>query len=267
MRRGAKTFAGISGGAPLLLLLLLVLAGTAHGEVEKSGNVIVSFDGGISPHALPRSEPAPVAVSVDSDFKSADGSDPPPQLRRISIAINRGGRIFDRGLPTCRVWRIQPSTIAAAKRICGGSIVGSGHVRVRVELANQPLFTFKGPLLVFNAQRHNGQRRLLAQVYGHKPPSAFVLTFKILKAKGTFGTLIQTALPTGVRKWAYVTHFDMKLRRAYTYRGQERSFISAACAAPAGFPGTVYPFARGSFGFAGGSQVTSTLIRDCAVRG
>jgi hypothetical protein len=249
------------------LLVALAAATAAHGEVEQSGNLIVHFDGGISPRTLPRTTPAPVAVSVDSTIEAADGADPPPQLRTISIAINRDGKIFDRGLPTCQVRRIQPSTIAAARRICGDAIVGSGHVQVRIELANQPLFTFRGPLLVFNATRAGGHRRLLAQVYGIRPPSAFVLTFKILQRKGTFGTVLQTSLPKPARQWAYVTHFDMKLRRIYAYRGRPHSYVSAACAAPAGFPGAVFPFARASFGFAGGSQVTSTLVRDCKVRG
>jgi hypothetical protein len=247
---------------------VLVLAGGAGAwaEVGQTGNAIVSFGGGISPHALPRTGAAPVAVSVDTDVKAANGGDPPPQLRRISIAINRNGKIFDRGLPTCQVRRIQPSTIAAARRICGGAIVGSGHVQVRVDLANQPPFTFKGPLLVFNAKRAGGHRRLLAQVYGTKPPSAFVLTFKVLRQKGTFGTVIRTTLPAAAREWAYVTHFDMRLRRIYSYRGERHSFISAACEAPAGFPGAVFQFARGSFEFAEGQRVSTELVRDCRVK-
>jgi hypothetical protein len=257
----------VAASIALALLAALLAAGAAQGEKQIDGNLIVSFDGGISPHALPRTDPAPVAVSIDSGFATTDGSDPPPQLRRISIAINRAGEVFDRGLPTCQVRRIQPSTIAAARRICGGAIVGSGHVRVRVELPGQPPFTFKGPLLVFHAKPAGGHRRLLAQVYGRKPPSAFVLNFKIVQKRGTFGTVITTKLPKGARKWAYVTDFEMKLQRTYTYRGRKHSYINAACAAPAGFPGAVYPFARGGFGFAGGRQVTTTLTRDCSVRG
>ncbi len=248
------------------LALALGAVGAASAEVEQSGNLIVSFSGGISPHALPRSEPAPVGVTIDSGFKTADGSDPPPQLQQISIGINRNGKIDDRGLPTCRVRKIQPATIDAARRICGGAIVGKGHVEVRVALANQPAFTFKGPLLVFNAKRSGGHRRLLAQVYGTKPPSAFVLTFKVLKAKGAFGTVIKTTLPKAAQGWAYVTHFDMRLRRIYTYRGVRHSFISAACEAPAGFPGAVYQFARGSFRFAEGQRVNDELVRNCKVR-
>jgi hypothetical protein len=210
---------------------------------------------------------APVAVTIDSSFKSADGADPPPQLRTISIGINRRGRIFDRGLPTCRVRRIQPATIGAARRICGGAIVGRGHVQVRVNLSNQPPFTFKGPMLVFHAKRSGGDRRLLAQVYGIKPPSAFVLSFRVVREPGEFGTVIKTSLPQSASDWAYVTRFDMKLRRIYTYKGHRYSYVNAGCAAPPGFPGAVYAFAQASFGFAEGQRVTTTLVRDCTVRG
>jgi hypothetical protein len=247
--------------------LLIALGGVAvaQAEVEQKGDLIVAFDGGISPRALPRTALAPVTVKIDSSFRSSEGIDPPPQLQTISIGINRAGKIFDRGLPTCKVRKIQPATIAAARKLCRDAIVGSGRVQVRVHLTNQQPFTFRGPLLVFHAKRAGGHRRLLAQVYGLKPPSAFVLNFRIVKEPGVFGTVIKTTLPETAHKWAYVTHFEMKLRRVYTYNGRERSFISARCAAPKGFPGAVYPFAEANFGFGGGEQVSTTLIRDCKV--
>jgi hypothetical protein len=251
--------------AALSLILALGVAATARGERAIEGNAEVSFDGGISPHALPRSQPVPVTVAIDTTFRATDGADPPPQLRSISIAINSKGKLFDRGLPTCRVRKIQPATIAAARRICGGAIVGRGKVQVRVHLPNQEPFTFKGPMLVFNAHRSGGNRRLLAQVYGLRPPSAFVLTFKIVRQPGELGTVIRTTLPKSAWRWAYVTHFDMRLRRVYTYHGKRHSYVSAACAAPPGFPGVVYPFAHADFGFAEGQQVSLTLNRDCAV--
>jgi hypothetical protein len=254
-----------AGLLAIALLVALGAAAVAQAEVEKKGDVIVSFDGGITPRALPRNGVAPVAVTIDSTFKSAEGVDPPPQLRTISIGINRQGKIFDQGLPTCRVRKIQPATITAAKRLCRSSIVGSGHVQVRVHLANQPPFTFTGPMLVFHAKRAGGDRRLLAQVYGLKPPSAFVLNFKIVKESGEFGTVIKTTLPKSARKWAYVTHFDMKLRRIYTYKGQKHSYVSAGCAAPAGFTVGLYSFAHANFGFAG-EHVETNLIRECSVR-
>lgn len=248
------------------LLLAFGVTGGARAETVAEGNLLVGFDGGITPHALPRTGTAPVAVSIETSIKAADGSDPPPQLTQVSIGINRHGKIEDRGLPTCRVQEIQPATIAAARRICGGAIVGSGHVSVRVDLPNQQPFTFTGPMLVFNAERSGGHRRILAQVYGTRPPSAFVLTFKVLERPGEFGTLIRTRLPQTALEWAYVTSFEMRLRRVYTYRGQRRSYVNAGCPAPEGFPGAIYKFARANFKFAEGQRVTSTLVRDCNVR-
>jgi hypothetical protein len=256
-------------GRPIALSLILALGfatAAAQGETEQNGNLIVAFDGGISPHRLPRKGAAPVAVWIESTVKAADGSDPPPQVRQIAIAINRRGRIFDRGLPTCAVRKIQPATEAAARRLCRGAIVGSGHVSVRVLLPKQSPFTFNGRLLAFHAKRSGGHRRILAQVYGLRPPSAFILTFKLRRQGGTFGTVLRTRLPKSAWKWAYVTHFDLRLQRTYTYRGRRRSYISAACAAPSGFPGAVYPFARATYTFAGATTVSSTLIRDCKAR-
>ncbi len=248
------------------LLATLGIGTVAQGDTVTEGGVTVSFDGGISPRALPRTGVAPVTVKIDSSFKSTEGADPPPQLQTIAVGINRRGKIFDRGLPTCQVRRIQPATMAAARQLCGGAIVGSGRVRARVRLINQPPFTLNGPMLIFNAKRSGGERRLLAQVYGRKPPSAFVLNFRVIKVPGEFGTLIKTSLPKSARKWAYVTRFEMKLRRHYTYKGREHSYVNAGCPAPEGFTIGLYQFARASFGFAGGQHVTSKLIKECVAR-
>jgi hypothetical protein len=254
------------GLVAVALLVTLALGAAARGDTVTEDGVTVSFDGGISPRSLPRAEAAPVAVRVDGSFKSTEGADPPPQLQTIAVKINRRGKIFDRGLPTCQVGKVQPATMAAARRICGGAIVGSGHIKARIHLSNQQPFTFDGPMLVFHAKRSGGERRLLAQVYGHKPPSAFVLNFKILKVPGELGTLIKTSVSKSARKWAYVTRFEMKLRRIYTYKGQEHSFISASCPAPDGFTIGLYRFAQANFGFAGGLRVTSKLVKECVVR-
>lgn len=250
----------------LVAALAIGATTAASADLVKRGNLLVSFDGGIAPTKLPRHSPAPVSMAVDSTIRTTDGADPPPQLRTIAIAINRKGRLFDRGLPTCRVRRIQPSTMAAARKVCGDALVGSGRVDVRIHFANQRPFTLTAPMLVFNAEPVRGKRRILAQIYGRRPPSAIVLPFRIAKRRGTFGTVVWTSLPKAAQRWAYMTHFEMKLQRTYRYRGRQWSYVSASCAAPAGFPGAVFPFAKARFGFADGRTVTSTLIRSCTVR-
>jgi hypothetical protein len=249
----------------VLAAALFCLAVPAAAEVSQQGNLITSFRGELAPKRLPRNTPAPVSVQVAGSFRTADES-PLPQLRTISVAINGAGRLDDVGLPTCRPETIQPATQAAALRICGGALVGSGHVTVGVRLPNQEPFEVKGNLLAFNGPVEDGVKLILAQVYSRDPPGAFVLPFKVHEGSGLFATVLRTALPASARGWAYLSHFDMTLRRVYRYGGSTHSYVSAACSAPAGFPGAVFPFARASYGFAGGKRVTTTIVRSCKVR-
>jgi hypothetical protein len=244
----------------------LCLAIPAQAEVSQQGNLITTFEGSLSPKTLPRNRPVPVAVRVAGDFKAAKGAKL-PQLRTISVAINRAGRLYDKGLPTCRVQTIEPATEAEAQRLCHRSIVGSGHVSVGVHIENQAAFEVKANLLAFNGPTEHGRKLILAQVYAKDPPGAFVLTFRLKKQPGLFATVMSTRLPPSAQGWAYLSHFDMTLDRQYRYRGEGRSYVSAACSAPAGFPGAVFPLAKASYGFANGQTLRTTVVRSCRVGG
>ncbi len=246
--------------------LLLCLSIPARAELSQEGNLIVSFDGGLSPHRLPRTQPAPVAVRVAGGVKVTKGTSL-PQLRTITVAINRAGRLYDKGIPTCRVKSIQPATEAEARSVCPRAIVGTGSVTVMAHIPSQAPFSVKGALLAFNGPKRHGHKLILAQVYAEDPPGAFVLTFTVKKRGGLFGTVLSTTLPESALGWAYLTHFEMTLDRQYRYRGKARSYVSAACAAPAGFPGAVFPFAKASYGFDDGRKLTTTVLRSCKVQG
>jgi hypothetical protein len=58
----------------------------------------------------------------------------------------------------------------------------------------------------------------------------------------------------------------LRIGRQFEYRGARRSYLSAACAAPPGFPGGTFSFARGTFSFEGGLSMHLTLTRNCQVR-
>jgi hypothetical protein len=121
----------------LAAVALLVAAATALAVSNGRGDLLASFDARLDPNSLPRQAAAPVAVRVAGDVRSASGQfDQLPQLRRISVAINSQGRLFDRGLPTCPVREIQPASPANARRACPGAVVGDGHVTVRVRLGD-----------------------------------------------------------------------------------------------------------------------------------
>jgi hypothetical protein len=248
------------------LLLLLCVGIPARAELTQEGNLIVSFDGGIAPKFLPRTKPVPVAVRVAGDIRATKGT-ALPQLRTISVAINRSGRLYDKGIPTCRVKSIQPATEGNARQVCGDSIIGTGHVTLIVRIPSQAPFSVSARLLAFNGPTRDGHKLILAQVYADDPPGAFVLTFTVKRRDSLFGTAMSTTLPPAATGWAYLTHFDMTLDRQYRYRGKRRSYISASCAAPPGFPGALFPFAKATYGFDDGKKLTTTVLRSCRVKG
>jgi hypothetical protein len=231
------------------------------------GTLVATFDGGIKPSLLPRTTRVPVAVRVSGGFKPAPGSSQVPQLQRIKVGINREGQLFDRGLPVCRARQLKKATEADARRVCGDAIIGSGHVTVQAQLDNQAPFLVHATLLAFHSPPEHGHKQILAQAFSKKPPGSFVLTFNLVQHRGTFGTVLSTTVPKAAAKWAYLTHFDLTLQRTYTYRGQQRSYVSASCAAPAGFASSLYPFARVTYGFANGSELTMSQADRCRVVG
>jgi hypothetical protein len=248
-----------------LATLLLIGASFAQAELTAHGDLFVRFSGGISPDALPRQARAPIAVRVSGTVRTLSG-DRPPALRRIGIAINRGGHLDTRGLPVCRRSQIEPSTTAEAMSVCGDALVGGGSYIADVAFPEQSAFPSRGRILAFNAVV-GGRRAILAQVFGTKPvPITRIIVFHIRESRGTFGTILTGALPATLNRYGYVKQISLSLHRNFTYRGRARSYLSAACAAPVGFPGASFAFAHASMTFADGRTLSSTLTRSCKVR-
>jgi hypothetical protein len=252
--------------AAVFAVALLGVAVVAQGEIYQRGNLRVSFDGRLQPHDLPRQRPAPVTVSLDGSIGTVDGSRP-PQLREITVAMNRAGKVFSAGLPVCDASQLQQTSTEAALALCRPALVGHGTFAAKVDFPNAPLIPAKGKVLVFNS-RIEGKQGMLLHLYGSSPVrAAFVLPFKVEhRSQGEFGTVFSTKIPTLASDLGYVTEIKLTIGRKYGYAGKRRSFLSAACAAPAGFPGAIYKLAKTTFAFSDGTHLTSRLTRDCTVR-
>jgi hypothetical protein len=252
-------------GFGIAVLLLAVGASLAQAELSERGDLFVKFSGGIAPSALPRQHRAPISVTVAGTVKTLSG-ERPPALREISIAINNGGRLDTRGLPRCRQDQIETGSSRAALNVCRAALVGRGSYSAAVAFPEQSAFPSVGRILAFNAVV-DGKRAILAHIYGVDPvPITRIIVFHIRQRRGTYGTVLSGALPPSLNRYGYVTRIGLSLHRNYTYRGRRYSYLSAACAAPSGFPGAVFPFARASMSFADGRTLASTLTRSCKVR-
>lgn len=254
--------------ACICLLLATVLLGTsiAHGEIAGGDGLFVSFGGGFVPRSLPRDRDVPVTVRLNTAIRSTDGTRP-PQLRRITFGVNRYGRITTRGLPRCRPALLEATDPKTALERCRRALVGSGNFTANVEFPNRAPFPAHGRMLAFNG-RSGGKPAILLHIHGSAPVEiTVVLSFKIRHPKrGKFGTVLSAEIPRLASDLGYVTNVALKFDRRYRYRGKRYSFLSARCAAPAGFPGAIFSFTRGIFRFAGGKQIVTTLTRDCTVR-
>ena len=93
-----------------------------------------------------------------------------------------------------------------------------------------------------------------------------VIPIRISRQEGKFGTVLTTTVPKLAGGSASITELRLKIGRRYSVGGEQRSYLSAACAAPPGWPGVSFSFARGSFGFSNGRTMHTVLIRDCQVR-
>jgi len=250
-----------------LLGLLAIGAVIAHAEISGEGNVRVVVSGKLSPHTLPRTGTAPVAVTVGGKITTTDETQP-PQLHQLRIEINRHGRIDSTGLPTCKIGQIRTASNPLAERVCGPALVGQGTFLGTITLPGAAPYPIEGKLLVFNGIQ--GKKHVLfGHVFSFHPfDTSFVITFEIKSGgRGTYGTVLDANLTKALGSQRNLTGIEMTLDRRYSYHGTHLSYVSAGCPAPKGFKQISYPLARTTFAFANGLNVQTTLTRSCGARG
>lgn len=256
---------GARAGAFLGALGVLLLAGAATAAVVRQGNLRITVLAQVEPHKLPRTGTAPIAVFVSGHVAAPDGT-VPPQLRRMSVKVNRHGLLEDTGLPICRFAQIRTATSGEALDECADALVGSGRFWATVVFPTQRPYPTRGRLLIFNG-REGGRPVLFAHIFTTDPfVTSFVVTFAIRHLKrGTYGTELLASLPKALGDWGFVDRIKLTLRRKYRYRGEQRSYFNAGCPAPRGTHAAVFPLARARFDFAAAEEVSLTVTKSCGV--
>ena len=252
---------------PILIGLLAVVGVTASQAVvvQKDG-LRVNFDASFSPQALPRNRPAPVAIQVHGAIRTTDGSHPPP-LRLLEVELNRNGRISTKGLPVCSSPSLQSTSTSQALARCGSALVGHGHFHAQINLGGEIPAT--GEILAFNSRRH-GKPALLLHFFVEVPVRLTLVAPLTIghKNDGEYGTVLRSRVPRLGGGVGSITEIDLSINRRYSFAGKRRSYVSAACHAPSGFAGGIFPFARARFRFESHQLVSpEPLIRSCRVLG
>lgn len=232
--------------------------------MQKDG-VRVALLGQIAPYRLPRSQPAPISVSIAGHVAATDGGIP-PQLRRMKIEVNRHGLLRATGLPVCRIPQIKTATTVRALSICGPALIGSGRFWAHILLADQAPYESHGRLLIFNGRR-GSQPMVLAHIFTSSPfPSSFVVPFAVSRiSRGPFGTMLTGSLPQALGNWGYVDRIKLNLKRKYRFHGRLLSYFNASCPAAVGTNRAAFTLARSTFYFEELKPLSVNLVKACGV--
>jgi hypothetical protein len=256
----------LSKGALALTALTLLGAGAALAATIQSGGLRITALAQVKPYKLDRTKPSPIAVFVAGHLESSqDGV--PPQLRRLSVFVNRHGLLQSKGLPVCDLGAIQPASSSRALSQCSDALIGSGQFWANIVLPDQGAYRTQGRLLIFNGRQH-GKPVLLAHIFTSNPfNSSFVIPFAIKQVKkGPYGTELSASLPQALGDWGYLDRIKLTLKRKYTYQGKALSYFNAACPAPGRAKRTSFPLAYAEFFFAGRAPLGVTVAKTCGVK-
>jgi hypothetical protein len=247
----------------LALGAMLAVAGIASAAkvTVRTGNMILTYEGKVTPKALPKNRLAPIALDINGTIADVNGGHP-PALKSVVVDTDKHGTVNAKGLPVCTSGRLQVQSTANAKRACSNAIVGKGSTTVRVAFPDQAPFNATGPLVFFNGGVKGGTTTLFIHAYVAVPtPTAIVTTVRISKRRsGKFGLRSVATVPTIAGGFGSVLSYDFKVKRNFSYKGKKQSYLLASCA-------TGRFYAQGDSKFADGTSVKGSVVVPCTQKG
>jgi hypothetical protein len=249
----------------LSLLALLALGAAAFAAVA-AGNagvqtpeVRLELNAAFQPRDLPAHSYAPVQFEGYLEV-SRPGGGVPPALQQIVLDFDRDGRLDAGGLPTCAPEAIAAASVDEARRLCKGSIVGTGKLEALVGLASGPVRTGSA-LTLFNGPREEGHPTVIVHAQTRVPATqTFAIVVPIEKRPGFFRYRATVDIPPIAGGLGAITKIDVKVGRRYTADGRKRSYVAARCS-------DNILRSQASFTFANGLVVEGTgLEKYCAQR-
>jgi hypothetical protein len=248
--------------AALVLAALVAVAGAAEKPVTvQVGNLRLVFNGGLTPKALPRSRPAPVAFSGSGSIATSDGSHP-PALEEFILETDRNAFFDVSGVPVCKATQLQAQDSSHARAICRGAIIGAGTGKVEVSFPEQAPIRATSPLTIFNGGERGGVTTLFVHIYVSVPaPAAVVTTVRITRIHhGRYGLRSIAVVPRIAGGSGSATFFSFTIDRYLEVRGKRLSVLRARC--PDG-----HLQAHGEVRFSDGVRAAADILRRCLPTG
>jgi hypothetical protein len=246
--------------ALLAAALVLLAAGIARGSASvESGSISLHVNAQFQPRLLPKHAFAPVEFAAQLRIRGR-GVPMPPPLERIIVDFDRDGRLSVGGLPVCAPETIISATVAEARQLCRGAIVGRGEIEADVGLASGVVVA-RSPLTIFNGPSIGGHPTAVIHAQTSVPGTqTYAIVVPIEKRRGEFRYRATVDIPPIAGGLGSLTNLEVKIGRRYAVGGQQRSYVSARCS-----DGILRSHA--SFDFADGFDIEGTgLEKFCQAR-
>ena len=170
------------------------------------------------------------------------------------------------GLTVCPKERLRNTDTHQALRACRSAAVGKGHLFAKVFVPNQPPLEVHAHLTAFNGRTEAGRHAVLVHAYSPSPPVSFVIPFSVHHSSGAFRTVLVALIRDSVGPFPHVADFQIVVGRHFNYRGRRHSYLSASCPIPQGFSAAFLSFARATYTFEGGKQLSTDTVRSCRAK-
>jgi hypothetical protein len=95
---------------------------------------------------------------------------------------------------------------------------------------------------------------------------SFTIPFSVHHSDGGFRTVLVALIRRSAGPWPHVANFQIDVSRTFGFRGKRRSYLKASCPVPKQFTAGFLSFARATYSFEGGKQLTIESVRSCRAR-
>jgi hypothetical protein len=249
--------------AVLALGALTAIAAAEKPTTVKAGNLVLTINGGVTPKALSKTTPQPIALNVEGKFSTVDGSQP-PAIKQIVVDTDRNGTIDARGAPVCKQGQLEALTTAKAEAACKAAIIGTGTTDIEVEFPEQGPIPVHTQLTAFNGPGGGkGKATILVHAFLTVPiPAAVVTTVKVTpEHKGPYGTHSVASVPKIAGGSGSVKAFNLTFsKHLFAYKGKKHGYLLAKCD-----DGSFV--AEAETVFANGEKLGGKIARACTPKG
>jgi hypothetical protein len=211
--------------AAVASLGVVAVASALTSSTFRAGNLIVTAGGGTTPSALSRTKYTPVKTTIFGKIKTSDGTHP-SAMREVVFDIDKDVKLDVKGYPVCKPGQLTARNTAAAKRVCGKTVLGEGLAHAEIAFPEQKPIVVKSPITLFNGGGNAGKMKLLIHTFITVPVPAAIVTQTTIQKKGT-GIHTISKIPVIAGGSGSVLDFNFKVGKTYNV-GKKKHYYSAA---------------------------------------